>query len=522
MTSGEVLRIEAGADQPAAGDAWERRGRSWALAVSIVGLVLGSLWIWGYTLDDAFIGFRYAQNLADGHGLVLNPGERVEGYTNFLWVILLAAVPNLTAHAVFASKILGLLFNVLTLVVCYLLCGITRTEKAAAYGGALLLTASNAAFLASGVDGLETPLFTLLTCCAVLSYLKGLRAARPKDQATWLVASSLLFGLLVMTRPDGALLYGLIWLHAAWQFRSRPGRLALLSVPFLLVYAPYFLWRWHYYGFFFPNTFYAKQGGSLLLLTRGAGRIRNFLGLQAGGLFVAGTVALAALLFATTESTVLGLAVLARLLFELWSGGEWSGYFRFLVPTLPFLWILIERFLVGGVRAAGLGRRGSYLLAGLLGLMLGNQVLQFVRLRSQLLEPHRIGFERAHVALGQWLKGNSPAGATIAVGDIGAIPFYSGLRVIDTAGLADAHVARLPGVLYSKADSGYVLSQMPQFIILLVRRCEPKAEDFYSAMDKAIAEKAAFQSEYQRLNCWDYNADYHLLLYSRKKDRSPP
>ncbi len=509
-----------GAAQPTAWVARERQGLRLALALSCVWLVVASVWIWGYTLDDAFIGFRYAQNLAAGRGLVFNEGERVEGYTNFLWIILLAAVPNLSAHVVLAAKVLGILFNVLTLVVCFFLGGTTPSTKAPFYGGALLLIGSNAALIASGVDGLETPLFTLLMSSAVLAYLKGLRAAAPREQAAWLAAASFLFGLLVLTRPDGALTYALVWLHAAWRFRFRRRQLALFTIPFLLLFAPYFLWRWQYYGAFFPNTFYAKHGGSAMLFSRGAARIRNFLGLQGGGLLAAGAVALSAALFASSESTVLALAVLSRLLFELWSGGEWSGYFRFLVPTLPFLWILIERLLAGGVRVAGLGRRGACLLAGLLALMLANQMLHFLSLRRQLFEPHRIGFERAHVALGKWLKTNSPFNATIAVGDIGAVSFYSGLRVIDTAGLANTHVARLPGVLYGKADPGYVLSQKPQFIVLLVRRCDPKPEDFYAAMDKAIAAEAEFKVQYGRVNCWEYNPDYHLLLFARRA--SPP
>ena len=45
-----------------------------------------------FLTDDAFISFRYARNLLEGHGLVFNPGERVEGYSNFLWVLELAAV----------------------------------------------------------------------------------------------------------------------------------------------------------------------------------------------------------------------------------------------------------------------------------------------------------------------------------------------------------------------------------------------------------------------------------------------
>ena len=45
-----------------------------------------------FLTDDAFISFRYVRNLLAGHGLVFNPGEYVEGYTNFLWILELAAL----------------------------------------------------------------------------------------------------------------------------------------------------------------------------------------------------------------------------------------------------------------------------------------------------------------------------------------------------------------------------------------------------------------------------------------------
>ena len=45
-----------------------------------------------FLCDDAFISFRYTRNLLEGHGLVFNPGEYVEGYTNFLWILELAAI----------------------------------------------------------------------------------------------------------------------------------------------------------------------------------------------------------------------------------------------------------------------------------------------------------------------------------------------------------------------------------------------------------------------------------------------
>ncbi|MGH9888397.1 MAG: hypothetical protein ACREBE_22875, partial [bacterium] len=40
-----------------------------------------------WTCDDAYITFRYADNLVRGHGLVFNAGERVEGFTNLLWTL---------------------------------------------------------------------------------------------------------------------------------------------------------------------------------------------------------------------------------------------------------------------------------------------------------------------------------------------------------------------------------------------------------------------------------------------------
>src|SRR5436189_992982 len=83
---------------------WQRWLPWVALGAAIVWLLVREWHYAGWMDDDAFISFRYAQNLAEGNGLVFNPGERVEGYTNFLWVLLLAAgdvlgaAPDVAAH----------------------------------------------------------------------------------------------------------------------------------------------------------------------------------------------------------------------------------------------------------------------------------------------------------------------------------------------------------------------------------------------------------------------------------------
>jgi hypothetical protein len=110
-------------------------------------------------IDDAYISFRYAENLARGQGLVFNVGERVEGYTNFLWVILLAIPARLGLDLVVSSKVLGGVFALATLWTLGTLHpgsgARPRARNLAAPG--LLLT--NTAFFLWAVHGLETAMF---------------------------------------------------------------------------------------------------------------------------------------------------------------------------------------------------------------------------------------------------------------------------------------------------------------------------------------------------------------------------
>lgn len=355
----------------------------------------------------------------------------------------------------------------------------------------------------------------MLLCWQVVAYLRGPRAAGRK-QAQWLAGSSILSALLMMTRPDGALTYGLLWVHAAWKFRAKQTVMVPFTLPAVVLYAPYFVWRWHYYGFFFPNTFYAKGGGTLALYALGAAHIGRFLSLQTGGLAVAGIVALFALFFPSTETTVLGLAALSRLMVEFWSGGVTAGNSRFLVPALPFIWILTERLFVACLQTARLGRRGSYLLAGVSALLLATATLQFVSFRSSR-QQEQAGLKRAHISLGNWLRQNSPPEAEVAVGDIGAIGYWSGLRVLDLDGLADVHIAHQRGRFGNKGDAPYVLAQHPDLVALRAHRCEPQPDHFPMGIDGKIYADGEFQNTFERLSCWDFDSDYHLLLFRRKR-----
>lgn len=422
--------------------------------------------------------------------------------------------PGWVRNVILASKVLGVLFNLSTLLACYYLCRAVSVNKAPVYGVALLLTASNAHFIEGSVAGLETPLFTAILCWSLVAYLRAWRSTEENKQETWWTVAAILFALLVMTRPDGVLIYAVLWLYAAWGIRRQPRALAFFTHPFFLVYMPYFFWRWHYYGFFFPNTFYVKRGGTLALFAKGFTDTGKFLGLETGGWCLSGLVGLAIIFFPATETTVLGLAIASRLLFELWSGGVSPGEFHFLIPALPLFWILTERVLLGGPVAFSDRRRS--LAAGVCTLLVAVQVAAFLGFRRQHIEPVETGMARAHIALGRWLNANSPPDAAVAVGDIGAIGMWSHRTILDLDGLTDTYISHLPGVYPERHDSRYVLRQAPGYVVLRTSRCQPESADLSFGMDKALYADPQFAYGYKWIGCWEFWPRYDLVLFQRK------
>jgi arabinofuranosyltransferase len=235
------------------------------LGAALVALVVGWRLFWFLT-DDSFISFRYASNGHLGYGYVWNfpPFRPVEGYTNFLWILLLDGVWRLThVEPPVSANYISLGFSFLTLV---LVSAMTqrlkwRTElrpHALVFVGlGLAFLLANRTFLAWTSSGLETAMFTFLVIAWVFSVLElGASLVRP----AFLAAASA--ALLELTRPDG-LLYALVTLALLAYLFARNRRslkpvhylaaAPLLSVPI------HFAWRLHMYGSWLPNSYYAKQ-----------------------------------------------------------------------------------------------------------------------------------------------------------------------------------------------------------------------------------------------------------------------
>ena len=218
-----------------------------------------------FLTDDAFISFRYVRNLLEGHGLVFNPGERVEGYTNFLWIIELAAIwgifgirPEQAAPWLSVGYTVGTVAAVLWWVAH--LPSLPRRGLVGWMALGLLCSSATFAVWTSG-GGLETRQFTFFIVAAVVCL--SLYAASPRG----LLAASLCLAAAELTRPEGLLLaaccfawFGVTRLVAEGRVNARLVRqLVYLVAPFALLVAAHFLLRYAYYGEWLPNTYYAKH-----------------------------------------------------------------------------------------------------------------------------------------------------------------------------------------------------------------------------------------------------------------------
>ena len=238
-----------------------------------------------FLTDDAFISFRYARNLLNGHGLVFNMGERVEGYSNFLWVLELAAIWGvLGIRPEYAAPWLSVLFTVGTLAL--MLWWIARLPGLRMRGFvawcALALVCSSAAFAVwTSGGGFETRQFTFFILAAVVSL------SLYRNRRWGLLAASVSLALASLTRPEGPLIaaccfawFGALQIPAALNALRRESEpqgvsikdaitaiarridwrgLLYLIAPFALIVGAHFLFRYAYYGEWLPNTYYAKH-----------------------------------------------------------------------------------------------------------------------------------------------------------------------------------------------------------------------------------------------------------------------
>lgn len=403
-----------------------------AAATVVVGAALR------FTQDDAFITLRYSRNLAEGHGLVYNLGERVEGYTNFLWTAFLALPFHFDVDPVLWSDVGSIVAGVVTVLATRRLARrLLDSERYATIAALLLVGFHSFAIYLTG--GLETQWQTAFVVLVALALAPGLDAPLPPAR---LAAASVVAGLACLTRLDSAVLLvaiGVPVARALWRRGELDvGRVAAAVVPAAALVLPWLLWKSGYYDALLPNTFVAKQTPILWAVGRGLFFLLLFLVVTflivALPLTRAGWSGLR-----TRPGTRWALGVVGLwVLYLLYVGADFME-FRFLVPVLPLAMILVtatlpalpERRELAVVAVIALGSLAKWALfyPGVLGIESARA------LEDHVTDP--AGWREA----GEVLRADFPEGErdgpTLAVTAAGALPFFAQLRTVDMLGLTD-------------------------------------------------------------------------------------
>ncbi|HLK36602.1 MAG TPA: glycosyltransferase family 39 protein [Polyangiaceae bacterium] len=412
--------------------------------------------------DDAFISYRYARNLVRGDGLVFNPGEHVEGYTNLLYVLLMAIPFALDWNVLWFSVSINCVF---TFAAWFLLVRHLRARfgvREAVLGGFLFALSPSIWLWTS--SGLETPLVFVLQL-SIWLLVDGLEQHPSRRSLACLGAA---LGVLTLTRADGFVSAGLASAYLLVKGRRREALVAGGAV--VVVFGGLLAWRLHYYHDVLPNTYYAKVTSTL------ARRLKSSVK-ELGGITARQGLAvyLLAIAYCALSEARRALKAPARALGDLRFGLAfsvcWLGYWlyvggdnfedRFLIILIPIGIYL----LLGSILAESTERMRGFFVASLVLV----QLCVVVR-SDQFGKSLKPKYDK-WITMGRYL-GEHWNHAVLATPGAGKVPFYSDFKTIDMLGLCDAHIGHLkvrnfiPG--HSKSDVDYVLSLKPDLMFVTI------------------------------------------------------
>jgi len=440
--------------------------------------------LFDFVTDDAYISFRYARNLALSGQLVFNLGERVEGYTNFLWTVILALGIKLGWGPVSLSRFLGVALGIGTLaVVVRMSLRLAGERRSRWHLVAPLLLASMGAYACWCSGGLETHLFTFLVTLGFDLVLAEVTMGRG-------CASAVAFAFAAMTRPEGAMFFALAALFRVVtnvrrqrRFLPRKFELAWLGL-FVALFAPYFVWRWRYYGWPFPNTFYVKSSGASGTWKLGAYYLRRFSEDYGVHFLILLAVFGRAAHDDERRRDLRLLAAFVWLAFAAYVvkvGGDFMGLYRFILPVIPLGAVVlaesIRRIYARVSVHLGVWVPGLALAMVGVGFVVGSAhttrvALTFVGADNGIDMPVYLkSYAEERIPVGQWLGANKAPDDLMTVGGAGVIPYYSEIPAYDVFGLVDATIAHDPRMTVSNrpghqkwGSDEYMISRKPTLI----------------------------------------------------------
>ncbi|MDE2997555.1 MAG: hypothetical protein OXU79_00580 [Gemmatimonadota bacterium] len=445
-------------------------------------------------MDDPYITYRYARNLAEGRGFIYNEGERVLGTTAPLYAVLLSVPGRIAGNYPLISTLFsGAALGALGWLIGRILADFN--ESRAGFVAAFLVILNP---YLGDVLGFELILFQALIFGAYAAYFS--------DRTS---LAALLLALGTLTRGDGLAPAGLILGHHLWIHRREAWRPLLVFAVVVGAWSIYAAWT---FGSPFPNTLEAKRAMGASGLWRSLWHGVFYTGgryLESSPLFA--WFALPALLgvgrMCRLDRRMLLIAGWPLLIFV----GYWAmgvpaayNYYAGLVPLLMILTALGTVSLAGRIadRLSGRRRRDGRITALLCVPLLVAVLTPTVNLLGREPQPRYPIYRSA----GEWLAENTPAAASVGMVEIGIVGFYSHRYIVDVCGLVTPTV----GPHIAAGDVAWpVRTYMPDFMLL--------HDPLWDSLEGPIASAPWFRKSYERVRTFDGPRPYRLAVYAKKQ-----
>lgn len=416
---------------------------------------------YNFIQDDAFISYRYVANHVNDGELVYNSGERVEGFTNFGWVIYLITWASLGSDFILVSQVTGFLFGAGVVLLTFLIAREVFDDRYWLFSvAALALVGVNRSLAYWAPAGLETALFAFLALLCLFTYLKR----------SWGLIVAIV--LAVWIRPEGALVAGLLLLIEYAERRKLPRFTMSASAVALLLSLPFIVFKTVYYGSLLPNPFYAKTGFDWQQVTSGLEYCWRFLSHYG---FWGVSLIVPAIFFRRLNRNQRAVLLFAALytLYIVVIGGDVLKVHRFFLPVIgcyAILPLLGLSHLINKVAA-----KTRTLLLFLISIPLVVLTYEMPREFAEIYNRNEINFTAEQKELAFKMLQFDSTDFSVATSTIGVFGYeLLGHKVIDMLGLTDPTIARHseiapPDIRHTwkelKHNSQYLLSEAPDYII---------------------------------------------------------
>jgi len=441
-----------------------------------------------FTVDDAFISFRYAYNLVHYGIWNFNPDhEYVEAYTSSLYTFL-AILPHWVGISpVVFFKILGFFLLLRLIWRLHSLCADRWTRFVFTF-----FILGNVYTYIHIYSCLETPLFMAL-CVELFAWLVENKPDPRKFYCLLL--------LLPLTRPDGGLLSAFALGYYGWRTKAHITHPKFLASVITLG-VTYFMWRYWYFGYLLPNTFYAKR---LEAFTMDSVIIK-----LAGIVFYLMAVSTLILWIKERDFRFCAFSVLAIYAVAYLPCASWMNYadrfaFQLFIPAIVISAHYVQHF--SGKRRLGVC---MVLLPLLLVIDCDREAMSFSHNYS-----HTNNY--TNVILGEALAEFRPKGYTLMTSDVGALPYYSGWKTYDALGLADVTIARQGNSIT------YMQKIQPDLVLINVNTKDvasleehPERSMLKDFNQAEIYHYVQSSGLYQRVSLLTYSESYHYIVFIKK------